>query len=128
MLRELTLTCIHASLVVAVPALTSQLIRFLLAKANHVKSITDNDTAARYIDEVSEAISTAVLHTSQTYCDELKRTDSFNVEHQRLAFQKALFHAKQLITVDAAEFINKAHGDITQYIESRIEAEIKRTK
>lgn len=65
---------------------------------------------------------------AQTYVDDLKKIGTFTEENQRIAMQKALEVAKKQLTQEALEFITTAYGDITEYLTSRLEAEVRNQK
>ena len=73
-------------------------------------------------------MATAVTYVSQTYVDELKKSGTFTEENQRIAIEKALEVAKQQLTQQALDFISTAYGDITQYLTSLLEAEVRNQK
>lgn len=127
-MQELLYTLLQAVIVAAVPVLTAYAVRFLHIKAEHAKTAANNETAGRYIVEIADAVTTAVLHTTQTYTDELKKSGTFSAENQREAFNKATAQARELLTADASRFINTAYGDINKYLASKIEAEVKALK
>ena len=88
----------------------------------------ENATLAKYAQEIAQAVATAVTYVSQTYVDELKKSGTFTEENQRIAIEKALEVAKQQLTQQALDFISTAYGDITQYLTSLLEAEVRNQK
>ena len=81
-----------------------------------------------YLNEAAQAISEAVEATSQTYVDSLKQADKFTPEAQREAAEKALAACIANISPAAQFFIESVYGDITEYLTTRIEAEVRRQK
>jgi hypothetical protein len=125
---ELVETLMHTIITIATPILVAFVARWLNVQAEQVKKRTNNETAARYITEITNAVSTAVLHTAQTYVDTLKKDGVFDADNQRAALNTALSQAKSMLTADASGFIQMAYGDINKYLETRIEAEVKLCK
>ena len=78
--------------------------------------------------EVGDAITTAVLYVNQTYVDEMRKTSAFNTANQRYAMQLATEKAKDLLSDEAAHFLEKTHGNIAQYLGPKIEAAVKQCK
>jgi len=121
---ELFLTLIQAILTVAVPIIAAYIARFLEARTVETRSETVNN----YAVAVLEAVSTAVLHTAQTYVDGLKESGNFSKENQQHALNMAVIEAKGLLTKEAQKFIVQAYGDLNDFLATKIEAEIRATK
>jgi hypothetical protein len=127
-MQELLTTLLQTVITVAVPILTTFAVNFLRAKAAQATATVKNELANKYISEATDAVATAVLYTTQTYTDTLKKSGTFSKENQLEAFAKALAQAKALITDDTRRFIEMTYGDLTKYLAPRIEAEVKLTK
>ena len=84
--------------------------------------------AKKYLAAVADAVATAVTYTSQVYVDKLKETGQFTKENQREALGLAVAQAKNLLTAEAAAFLESAYGDLNEYLQSRIEAEVRNQK
>ena len=63
---EMIMMMLQSVLILAVALLTVYAVKWLTAKTNQAKSLTDNETAKRYIDEAEKAITDGILATSQT--------------------------------------------------------------
>ena len=124
-MQETLLTMLQSIIILAVTLVSIYIVKFLAAKTEEAKALTDNDKAKRYISEVSEAVTTAVLHTAQTYVDALKQSDTFDEANQKEALSKVVAAAKQQLSASANEFVESVYGDVNQYLETKIEAEIK---
>ncbi len=127
-MEELLTTLLQAVITAAVPILTAFGVQFLRQRAAAAAAATSNQTAQKYITEISEAVSTSVMYVSQTYVDTLKKSGTFTAENQKEAFTKAMDQAKSLLTAEASKFLNEAYGDLDEYLQAKIEAEIKRLK
>ena len=127
-MHELLSALLQAVITVAAPIIAGFAVRWFVANTEHAKANIQNDTAIRYIDEVRDAVSTAVLCTAQTYADELKKSGIFDKENQRNAFSMAYSQAKEMLTNDAIRFIEMAYGDVTKYLTALIEAQVKLLK
>lgn len=127
-MNDVLATLLQAVITVAVPILTAFLVSFIKAKASQAAAATENDTAAAYITQIADAVSTAVTATSQTYVDALKADGAFNKDEQKEALGKALAAARASLTQSALAFIEAAYGDITAYLTAKIEAEVRNQK
>ena len=99
-----------------------------VALAKYLGIKMENATLAKYAQEIAQAVATAVTYVSQTYVDELKKSGTFTEENQKIAIEKALEVAKQQLTQQALDYISTAYGDITQYLTSLLEAEVRNQK
>lgn len=108
-----------------VAAFSVTLIKKLAAKA---AAETDSALMQNYINEIAEAISTAVSSTNQTYVDALKAAGTFTAEAQKEALQKSLSTAASILSTEAAAFIEEVYGDVASYLTVCIEAEVRQQK
>ncbi len=127
-MKEFILVLLQAVIIAAVPVVTTYLCNFLKQKSNQAAAKTNNDLAASYIKEAADAITTAVTFTSQTYVDNLKNSGTFTVENQKEAFNKAMNKAVEILSAEAKEYLTKAYGDLTNYLTTKIEAEVRNQK
>lgn len=127
-MKELMLELLQAVIVVAVPIITTYLCKFLNTKKEEAKAKTENATAQALIESALNAVMTAVSYTNQTYVDVLKRSGTFTVENQREAFQKAYDTAVQIMTQEAADYIDQVYGSISDWLTAQIEAQVKAQK
>ena len=124
-MNEFFSTLLQAVLVAAVPVIAAFASKGFVALAQYLGVKVENATFAKYADQIANAVSTAVIYVAQTYVDELKKSGTFTEENQKIAMQKALEVAKKQLTQEALEFIEITYGDITEYLTSKLEAEVK---
>ena len=124
-MNEFFSTLLQAVLVAAVPVIAAFASKGFVALAQYLGVKVENATFAKYADQIAKAVSTAVIYVAQTYVDDLKKSGTFTEENQRIAMQKALEVAKKQLTQEALEFIEITYGDITEYLTSKLEAEVK---
>ena len=127
-MNEFLTTLLQAVLVAAVPVCAEFIAKGLKALAAYLGQKSESDTARKYLETAADAISTAVTYTSQVYVDKLKETGQFTKENQREALGIAVAQAKNLLTAEAAAFLESAYGDLNEYLQSRIEAEVRNQK
>ena len=58
----------------------------------------------------------------------MKKSGSFNKENQEEALSRAVDKAKSLLTVEAIAFLEEAYGDVTEFLKTNIEAEVRSQK
>lgn len=125
---ELLITIIQAVIIPAIPVLVGYLVKFLKAKANQATATTDNELIRQYLQEATDAVLQAVTYTAQTYVDSLKDQGKFDKEAQEKAFRKARDVALQLMTEEARRILEDAYGDISTWLETKIEQTVKEQK
>lgn len=127
-MKEFLFELLQAVATAAVPVCAAFLVQFLRRKSAEAAARTDSLTTKELLAEVTEAVTTAVTYTSQTYVDALKKSNEFTEENQRAALQKSLDEAKKLLTSEAAAFLRRAYGDLDAYLTAHIEAEVRTQK
>ena len=108
--------------------LTAYAIKFFNAKSAEIQSKVDNDTADKYIQMLTDTVASCVLATSQTYVEALKKDNAFTKEAQQQAFDMTYNAIMDVLTADAKEYLTNIYGDLSAYISTKIEAEVKMTK
>ena len=108
--------------------LTTYAIKWLNAKEKETLAKVENDMADKYIVMVYQTIRDCVSATTQTYVDSLKKQGKFDAEAQKIAFHMSFDAVMATLTEDAKEYLIAAYGDLTVYLTSKIEAEVKAQK
>ena len=126
--KELLFTLLQAAIVAAVPVLVTYLVKFLKAKVDETTTKIDNELIRAYLQEATDAVLQAVTYTSQTYVDTLKKLGKFDAEAQKEAFNKAKDVALELLTAEAQGLIVDLYGDITTWLNTKIEQTVKEQK
>lgn len=109
-------------------ALTVFAVQWIRAKANSLKTTTDNETLKKYMDMFAETISKCVSATSQTYVNTLKAQNKFDADAQKIAFQKTYDAVLIVLNADAKAYITEAVGDFNTFLTQQIEAEVNAQK
>ena len=97
-------------------------------KIKELKQKTNDDTAKKYLDMLNDTIANAVLATTQTYVEALKKEGKFDAEAQKAAFQQTYEAVMKVLTAEAMKYITESVGDLETYVTNKIEAEVKLTK
>lgn len=108
--------------------LTSYLITFIRMKKTELVNKTEDEKAQKYLDMIGETVIDCVLTTNQTYVDSLKAQDKFDAEAQKIAFQKTYDMVIKFLSAEAKDYITEVYGDITEYLTSKIEAQVNLSK
>jgi hypothetical protein len=124
-MKDIIITLLEAVITVSVPIIAAYLAGFLKKSSAQVEAKTENERAKHYIEEVTEAVTTAVTATSQTYVDALKNKNMFTKEAQVEALEKAKNTAVAIISPAAAEFITEVYGDLEMYLTAKIEEAVR---
>lgn len=108
--------------------LTGYLVQWIRAKTAEATEKNQKDVFDKYIAMLGETIAKCVSATNQTYVDALKKAGSFDVEAQKHAFEMTLNAVMNVLGKDAIEYLTAIYGDLTGYLTTLIEAEVKAQK
>ena len=98
------------------------------AKIKELQERTNNDVAKKYLSMLDDTITNAVLATTQTYVEALKKEGKFDLEAQQAAFNMTYDAVKAVLTDEALKYINAVVGDVDTYVTTKIEATVKMSK
>lgn len=123
-MNDLILTAISTAILVVSGFVANAL--YKLADAKRAEAdLTKADLIAA---EIADATGDAVRMTFQTYVDSLKASGSFDEDAQEKAFSMALSALLSSLSQSAKDYISDNYGDITDYLTTKIEAEVKSQK
>lgn len=97
-------------------------------KIKELKQKTNDETAKKYLDMLNDTIASAVLATTQTYVEALKKKGKFDLEAQQEAFRLTYDAVMKVLTEEAVKYLTTSVGDLETYVINKIEAEVKVTK
>lgn len=126
--NELLITLIQVVIIPAIPVLVTYLVKFLKAKADQATVKIDNELIRIYLNEATDAVLQAVTYTAQTYVDSLKKQGKFDKEAQEQAFNTAKDVALRLLTEEAKRMITDLYGDLTIWLDTKIEQTVNEQK
>lgn len=127
-INEILLLLLQAVIIATVPVITMAVKGGITGVIEAMKERTDNDKMKVYLDQIGDAVKTAVSCTSQTYVDSLKKDGAFNREEQKAALAKSLEAARASLSPWVKNFIISTYGDLDAYLIQRIEAEVRSQK
>ena len=125
---ELITTIFQVCIIPLLGVLTTFLVKWLQIKSSELQIKMDNDVANKYMDMLTNTITECVLATNQTYVEVLKRQNKFDLEAQRIAFDKTSEAVMAILTEDAKKYLESAVGDLELFIKQKIEAEVNLNK
>lgn len=124
LLSEIFTVCIIPLLGV----LTTYLVKYTQMKIEEIKVGTENTLINKYLDMLSETITSCVIATNQTYVEALKKEGKFDAEAQRVAFDMTKTAVMAILTEEAKEYLAVATGDLNTFISQQIEAAVNSNK
>lgn len=127
-MNETIQTILTAILVAAIPVITSEFVKFLKAQVQGIKEKTKQEKLNKYIERAGKVITDVVEAISQTTVEALKKQGAFDKEKQKEAFNKAKTEILEILTEESKEALKEAYGDLDIWLQSQIEANVKRTK
>ncbi len=125
-MKEFLFELLQAVATATIPVCAGFLIQLLRRKSEQIGAQIDSLTDKELLDEVTDAVTTAVAYTSQTYVDALKKGGVFDKEAQAEALQKSLNKTVSLLSQSARSVLGEIYGDLDAYLTSRIEAEVRK--
>lgn len=125
---ELLFQIFELCIVPLLAVLTGYLVQWIKAKTAEATEKNQKDVFDKYITMLGETITKCVSATNQTYVDTLKQAGSFNAEAQKHAFEMTLSAVLNVLGNDAIEYLTAIYGDLTDYLTTLIEAEVKAQK
>ena len=108
--------------------LTAYIVSFIKEKNKKLQTEIDNELYTKYMNMLEDTIVKCVIATNQTYTDELKKAGTFDLEHQKEAFQLTYNAVLAILTEDAKEYLKSVVGDLNIYIIEQIEATVNNNK
>lgn len=127
-MNEAVFNLLMAVVTAAVTALSAYVAAFVKKKGEEAAAQTNSILLGNVIEEVTGIVSIAVSAVSQTYVDELKKAGSFDAEAQKQALAVALAACIKAISPATKAFIEETYGDLTEYLTTYIEAEVRKQK
>lgn len=125
---ELITTIFQVCIIPLLGVLTTFLVKWLQIKSSELQIKMDNDVADKYMDMLTNTITECVLATNQTYVETLKQQNKFDLEAQKIAFDKTSEAVMAILTEDAKKYLESAVGDLELFIRQKIEAEVNLNK
>lgn len=101
---------------------------FIQLKIEELQEKIDNENVDKYLGLANDILQKVVTEVTQTYVDNLKSTNSFDVEAQKKAFMLAKEKFELIATDEVKNVIDEVMGDYDAWIQSSIEALVNQQK
>jgi dsDNA-binding SOS-regulon protein len=88
------------------------------------KHIKDEKIKAHII-ELANIVKEVVLEVSQTFVDKMQKAGNWNDDTKKEALSMALSKAQSLMSDELKTWVSETYGDVTAYLTTLIEAQIK---
>ena len=88
------------------------------------KHIKDEKIKAHVI-ELANIVKEVVLEVSQTFVDKMQKAGNWNDDTKKEALSMALSKAQSLMSDELKTWVSETYGDVTAYLTTLIEAQIK---
>ena len=125
---EILIKVAEVCLVPILGILTNYIVIFVKAKCAELAQKANNDKIVKYIDLFNQMICDCVIATNQTYVDALKAQDAFDLEAQKIAFNKTKEAIFGMLTDDMKLVLEEVYGDLSLFIQTKIESEVNFNK
>jgi hypothetical protein len=104
--------------------LTTYLVKYITIKMEEIQTKTENEKMDKYLSMLTETITSCVIATNQTYVEALKKEGKFDLEAQKVAFEKTKNAVLGVLTSESQRYLTAAIGDLNLYISQQIEAAV----
>lgn len=126
--QELLTAIFEVCIIPLLGILTTFFVKWVNAKSEEIKTNIDDATLKKYMDMLSDTITSCVVATNQTYVETLKAQGKFDSEAQEVAFQMTSTAVIEILSDEAKIYLTTAVGDLNTYITKKIEAEVNGNK
>lgn len=127
-LIDIGLTILQVLILAVAPVLAGYIIQFVKAKAANLKQSTENAFVWNIINLVEGIVTNVVAYVQQTYVDNLKADGKFDVEEQKIAFEKAYNGVLELVSEEQKALIESVFGNFGDWLSVLIEAAVRNQK
>lgn len=122
-MNELIVQVVTVLIVPILGALSAYVVKLINAKIKSIKSADGREFLQQVLLNVEDIINTSVKTTAETYVKQLKKDGNFNIEEQKIAFQKTY---DDCITIIPDYYIKALKGQLSsdgfdKWLKSKIE-------
>ena len=102
--------------------------KIVTLKINELSNKTNNEKRVEFLSWVNDIVVQCVDTTTQTYVDSLKKSNSFDKEAQKEAFNKTMTNITSLLSETDTEKLTGYVGDVSIWLTTAIESYIQESK
>ena len=126
--NEIIRTVVEALLIPIMTILSAYIVQLLKVKISTLSDTQFKNYLSASLDELNQAINTAVGKVAQTYVDSLKDKEVFTVEAQKEAYQKTMDAVMAILSDEEKTYLTNTFGDLETYLQTQIEATVSANK
>lgn len=125
-MNDLIISIVNICIVPILLWLTAYFVKLIRTKIDSIQ----NENLRKFLDsalsEVDNAVDAAVKKVSQTYVESLKKDGKFDINEQKVAFNKAFDAVIEILSEDSIDFLNKqlTSDGFAQLITAKIESAV----
>ena len=119
--NEILITIVGGLVGIAFTVVSAVLVPMLVS---WLKTKTKNEVLTKAIERAGEIITNAARATTQTYVDALKKSNTFDAEAQKTAFNMTMSAVLELLNAETKQAIIDTYGDLEKWLTTEIEAAV----
>ena len=128
MYNELITSIFQVCIIPLLGVLTTFFVKWVNSKNEEIQMNIDEAIFKKYMDILTDTITSCVVATNQTYVESLKAQGRFDAEAQKAAFNMTSTAVLEILSDEAKFVLTMAVGDLNSYIAKKIEAEVNINK
>lgn len=122
-------TSIFEMIIIPLLSLVSiYIIRWVNEKTNTLKEENENAYIDKYLTMLDKTITQTVTAINQTYVDDLKKQNKFDLDAQKHAFEQVYNTVVSSLSEEAEFYLNEVITDLNAYITNKIEETVHEVK
>ncbi len=122
-------TSIFEMIIIPLLSLVSiYIIRWVNEKTNTLNEENENAYIDKYLTMLDKTITQTVTAINQTYVEDLKKQNKFDLDAQKHAFEQVYNTVISSLSEEGAFYLNEVITDLNAYITNKIEATVHEVK
>ena len=122
-------TSIFEMIIIPLLSLVSiYIIRWVNENTNFIKEESDNVYIDKYLTMLDKTIASTVTAINQTYVEDLKKQNKFDLDAQKHAFEQVYNTVVSSLSEEAEFYLNEVITDLNAYITNKIEETVHEVK
>lgn len=122
-------TSIFEMIIIPLLSLVSiYIIRWVNEKTNTLKEENENAYIDKYLTMLDKTITQTVTAINQTYVEDLKKQNKFDLDAQKHAFEQVYNTVVSSLSEEAEFYLNEVITDLNAYITNKIEETVHEVK
>lgn len=126
--QDILTTIVVAVITAVVPILAKYACSALGALKDKLQVAAESEYVDKQLDHIFNLVNTAVIATTQTYVDALKKQGAFDATAQKVAFEMTKDTVLKLMKTDMIDTVLEMYGDFDTWLKSYIETLVAENK